>query len=525
MKDGPGNRFQHALSYDPIGREIYLFGGEYNNTGLGDFWRYSIIGDIWCCISEGGVPEKRCHPSMVYDNATGEVYMFGGVSEDWHDDYINYNDLWKYNVYTQSWTKIDTNEGPSPRYAHTMVMDPIERCIYLYGGAYSFWKDPYGYFTYYKNDFWKFFIENNTWVLINESAEPSLYSGRSGASLIYDYTSNSLYLFGGNSYGDMLNDIWRYDITEREWNPVQNTSLNGTVPEPRHNHGYAFSETTRQLYIYGGMADKDVVLGDFWVFSVPENIWTKLSNVSNGNRSCCSMATQPTANKILLLGGYYVNQTGEDVIRGDFWEYDIKNNLWNECLSPSEPRSCGAAVYDSIFDDVYIFSGRNTKDYLNDMWRYTYVEVPRNNLNIRIVDQVEPVISSDNTTITVHVTCRGLGTGGAVISIFLNDTSWNCTSNDLGGGFYDLRFIAPSTEEIQDFPLSLTASRYSYINSTIYHKITVYPFGWIGEDTIPKAWTIIGIFLIIGGLLAVLIRIVLKKRRGGNNKSMDNDNK
>ncbi|MDQ1711160.1 MAG: large repetitive protein [Frankiaceae bacterium] len=89
---GPTARRQHAMAYDPVTREIVLFGGYGDTqrgspeiglalraaTDLGDTWAWD--GHAWSPRS-GAAPSPRHDATLVYDARTGRLVLCGGAGE------------------------------------------------------------------------------------------------------------------------------------------------------------------------------------------------------------------------------------------------------------------------------------------------------------------------------------------------------------------------------------------------------------------------------------------------------------
>lgn len=132
---------------------------------LNDFWRWSFQMKQWSFISgnqtnargirgklgEAAVenyPGIRASHSIVVDDNSGVVLLFGGESED--EDGINkmLNDLWLYDPVDNMWTWIagshDSNQAPNFSKESTsiggvsgfsMVFQGDQRALYVFGGT------------------------------------------------------------------------------------------------------------------------------------------------------------------------------------------------------------------------------------------------------------------------------------------------------------------------------------------------------------------------------------------------------
>lgn len=97
----PGSREQACAAFDPINRELYLFGGYGKASSFvtfGDLWRYSIQSNTWLNVSRAlvnsvaqspgvqGVPSPNNAPGSRddsvcwFDPEANEFWLFGGYS-------------------------------------------------------------------------------------------------------------------------------------------------------------------------------------------------------------------------------------------------------------------------------------------------------------------------------------------------------------------------------------------------------------------------------------------------------------
>ncbi len=111
-----------------------------------------------------------------------------------------------------------------------------------------------------------------TWNNLQAGGE--VPGARSGAQMVYDHYSNSLYMFGGG----VDNYVWRYDVTANEWSIHLNTT---DAPKTRK---YAYFGLIR----YGGDLAGDSLFvtshgigaaeyDDTWVYNIRNRTWTEMT--------------------------------------------------------------------------------------------------------------------------------------------------------------------------------------------------------------------------------------------------------
>lgn len=84
--DAPSARGGHAMCIDSAGGTVYLFGGWDGQQNLDDFWAYDVRTGRWRVLCDatrrvpGGPGPRSCH-KMLFDAATGAVYLFGQLDD------------------------------------------------------------------------------------------------------------------------------------------------------------------------------------------------------------------------------------------------------------------------------------------------------------------------------------------------------------------------------------------------------------------------------------------------------------
>jgi len=105
-----------GAAFAKVGGKLVLFGGgwymfdeTFTHQFYNDIHVYDIADNKWKKKTQTGAkPTPRIFTAG--DNVLGDMYVFGGVD----DSFNRHNELWKYNVFANSWTLI-SNNGPAPR--------------------------------------------------------------------------------------------------------------------------------------------------------------------------------------------------------------------------------------------------------------------------------------------------------------------------------------------------------------------------------------------------------------------------
>ncbi len=118
------------MAYDSAVNAVVLFGG-LDSTGLNtldDTWEFN--GSGWAPVSPSAPPPARSYAAMGYDPSTNQVVLFGGLDTSSN----TLGDEWTYNASTLSWTAQTTAALPSARSDTSMVYDTASSQFVLFGG-------------------------------------------------------------------------------------------------------------------------------------------------------------------------------------------------------------------------------------------------------------------------------------------------------------------------------------------------------------------------------------------------------
>lgn len=129
--DLPPARDSHAMVYDPDTGTIILFGG-FTEEVMGDTWQYDPAANRWTELEPAGAtPAPRDRHRMVYDPIRRQVLLFGG----WLGDFCA-DDTWAYDPATDEWRQLDpAGDRPSKRDSYSLVYDATTGAAILFGGV------------------------------------------------------------------------------------------------------------------------------------------------------------------------------------------------------------------------------------------------------------------------------------------------------------------------------------------------------------------------------------------------------
>ncbi|KAG9048309.1 Negative regulator of mitotic exit, partial [Tulasnella sp. UAMH 9824] len=131
----PSPRFGHSFTI--VDNTIWLFGGSLINDVMDDMWYIDLKTENIQYLRWQHVPKKETWPqprsyhSMVYYG--GCLYMFAGALSLDQEPQTFINDLWKFDIHTQTWTKVQCNGLlPQPRASPNTTV--IGDNMFIFGG-------------------------------------------------------------------------------------------------------------------------------------------------------------------------------------------------------------------------------------------------------------------------------------------------------------------------------------------------------------------------------------------------------
>lgn len=285
--NSPGAR-QNASTWIDSAGNLWLFGGDgYDSSGglasggtsgyLNDLWKYSPTTQKWTWVcganvrgvsgvygtqgtaSAGNAPGARSDASSWID-ASGNLWLFGGLTLNASQASVLFNDLWMFSPSTGQWTWVSganvpgasgvygtqgtasAGNVPGARSDASSWIDTAGN-LWLFGGfgvVNSGGDSGGGAF----NDLWKYSPATGQWTWVsgsNASAATSVYGaqgtavagnipGARGSAASWIDSSGNLWLFGGdgldsNGTAGLLNDLWQYNLRAGQWIWVSGSNL------------------------------------------------------------------------------------------------------------------------------------------------------------------------------------------------------------------------------------------------------------------------------------------------------------
>ena len=130
--EGPLALIGARAAYDSESDRVIVFGGlTFRFQEVDDIWAYDVDTDTWTEVASDTGPGPRYYHAMVHDPGTDRMILFGGVTGR---DEAPLDDTWAFDVATETWTQLSTASTPSPRGWHAMAYDPVMQRTILFGG-------------------------------------------------------------------------------------------------------------------------------------------------------------------------------------------------------------------------------------------------------------------------------------------------------------------------------------------------------------------------------------------------------
>ncbi len=131
----PSARWRQAMAWDGTDNCVVLYGGTTASVDLGDTWTYAH--GTWKNVTKNvtGHPPPTFRGAMAWDGSDGYDILFGGVMVGGFGSTSGSNYTWAYANLT--WKNLTKTAGhaPSARLYETMVWDNATDSVVLFGGA------------------------------------------------------------------------------------------------------------------------------------------------------------------------------------------------------------------------------------------------------------------------------------------------------------------------------------------------------------------------------------------------------
>ena len=464
----PSARYRSLQFQDATGR-FWLLGGLNSSDGLlNDLWNYNPATAEWTWVSgdatanssgiygtqlltEPGSKSGGRFGAVGWLSSNGVLSVFGGGTIDLNNAGALLNDFWDYHLQRNEWTWM---RGENFIHFYGFYGTPKTYAAQHQPGARRYgvsWTDPSGLFWLMGgfglansgnegllNDLWNYNPATGQWTWISGSNSinpPAVYGTRGTATALtvpggrqqfmrFQDTGRTVWIFGGLSGSNRLNDLWKYDPVTDRWTWVsgsKNPNQSGVygvrgVPSASNIPGarqaaVTWTDTSGSFWLFGGYGlDRSGQLGylnDLWKYlpSLNQWVWIGGSPVINQSGSYNTLGGLPGARlyadgvtgqdgNLWLLGGSGYDEAAVLGTLNDLWKYDLQTNQWFWLKGSSRVNSRGTygtmgiaettnvpgartspAIWADRIGHIWMLGGNGsdangTSNALNDLWRY-----------------------------------------------------------------------------------------------------------------------------------------------------------
>jgi N-acetylneuraminic acid mutarotase len=275
---GPAAREDATWTADADGSSAYLFGGRDGQATFGDLWRFDLASDSWSRLRTSHGPSARFGHAAAWLDGVGLV-VFGGQRGA-----ELYADLWAFDPAAERWRRLPgRGQVPAARYGTCAVVDERGRFVISHGFTFN------GRF----DDTRAYDVRRERWTADSPAGR------RPGERCLHDCfldAAGRLVLYGGQDNGSRaLGDLWRLD---GGW-------ARRDDPPPAARRLYAVAEAGSDAWVFGGAGRDDAVLGDLWRVDRETLAFERVrpDGTTPAARSSAMMVADPVRGRLLLLGG------------------------------------------------------------------------------------------------------------------------------------------------------------------------------------------------------------------------------
>lgn len=304
-------------------------------------------------------PDPREHPSLFIDAASPDtLWLYGGFSFVPRQFTVT-NDLWKLDLRTNAWTKVDTQNAPLLAGGRiTRGANPGE--FFLFGG-----QTPADDVS---SDVFRFDVTQAPVSFVKLTTMGAAPLATLGA-VVHDVARQRLISFGGYTGAGVSNAI---DQLTLDANPTWSPKPTSTSPTPRYGFFHAL-DGDRLIVFSGAQVPKAGnpinPAGDVWALDLPTLTWTKLAEPTDdapGRRNGCG-ALDPSTHRFFVWSGTPDGLSATPML--SVLELSRTPAVWSRVTTPSMPTARGScsAVFDAARRRVLFGFGNTTAAQFADL--------------------------------------------------------------------------------------------------------------------------------------------------------------
>ena len=335
--NGPPARTGAAMAWDDARGEVVVFGGSSGSGLLGDTWVWN--GGAWRQIDrDAAAPSARVDAAMAFDPVSGDVVLYGGAG----DGLFPLGDTWSWDG--AKWTARGNVGGPGALRDHALAVAPATGQLVLFGGRGSLGLSSDAIHTW----------DGARWVDITPGDRPA---PRTGHRMVWDPVSEEVVLFGGCADGECpAADTWVWDGIR--WTRRIDLVLS---PAARTRPAMAWDDARETVVLWGGEGTGGA-RNDTWEWNGSSWASRVTAGVRPPARRGPAGATDPATGQAFIHGGE------DDGALSDTWAFG--GSRWFD-VTPAPP---GPAVFhaalttDAVRGEAVLYGGDDPMGIASGTW-------------------------------------------------------------------------------------------------------------------------------------------------------------
>ncbi|MCI4350682.1 MAG: kelch motif-containing protein [Thermoplasmata archaeon] len=340
LPTAPPHRYSTEGAYDPLDREVVMFGGWNGGGFMGDTWVF--LNGAWSQLHPSTAPSARSSAMMTWDVKDHYALLYGGEGTGGL-----LSDTWTF-VHGH-WTHLTPATSPGTLANAGMAYDSNDSYVVLFAGQPTGSTVTAATWTY----------SGGVWTHPTPAASPA---ARSYLGMAYDNRDGWIVVFGGQTAtGSPLGDTWNF--SKGHWTQQ---AVGGPAPANRSGPALANDTSDSSLILFGGVSTGSGRFADTWSFV--QGAWTQLGPASAPSARGDALAVFDSAiGKVFLYGG---NPHAGPILQNT-WTY--RGGVWKS-VPPIHPdaRLDVAMVYDEADGYVVLFGGQDLGGARADTWTYLH---------------------------------------------------------------------------------------------------------------------------------------------------------
>jgi galactose oxidase-like protein len=355
----PGYRYTQSAIYDPVRDRMIVFGG-FDAHAQNDIWQLTLSDTpTWSpLVASGAPPPARHRHTAIYDPVRDRMIVYGGTN-----DTTLFADVWALSLSDPpTWSEITPPAGgPSPRYRHSAIYDPVRDRMIVFGG-----RGDSGDL----NDTWALDLGGTpSWSELQPPAP--LPRTRNSHTALYDPAGDRMIVYGGE--GSNRNDAWSLALSgPPAWTPLAPT---GVAPDGHSSHTAVLDAPRNRMIVFGGKSDAALPTGELSMLALGASpAWTRVVPPLKPTAEAWHSAIyDPAGSRLVPFAGltYFAGPINEA------WSLSLDSGPRWSMITPAgtspAPRKAQVAVYDRLRERMVVYGGLSSgggalSGFLDETW-------------------------------------------------------------------------------------------------------------------------------------------------------------